>query len=178
MHEFTALYLSCRNDLIAYLSQMLHCKDTAEDIAQESFIILSHSASQAVIDHPRGFLFRTAGNLAVDYIRHNKVVTRYNENESLITEEPPHQASPEQELLQAEWLALLKKTISDLPPQTRNVFILHKIRGLSYREVAAMLDISESAVEKHISKGLKRCRTQLGKHFQSPYAKDWGNKAP
>lgn len=174
MHDITELYTACRNDLVVYLTRLLHCQDTAEDIAQESFIILAHNTKHTAIDHPRGFLFRTAGNLAVDYLRHNKVVAHHVENQSAWAEERQH-ISPEQEVSQAEWLGSLKKAMFELPPRTRDAMILHKIRGLSYREVAEILGISESAVEKHISKGLQHCRSQLGKHFLGPYEKAWGH---
>jgi DNA-directed RNA polymerase specialized sigma24 family protein len=51
---------------------------------------------------------------------------------------------------------------------------LHKLHDYSYREIATLLNITESGVEKHISKGLKHCRTQLGHYFQSSELKDWG----
>jgi RNA polymerase sigma-70 factor (ECF subfamily) len=64
---------------------------------------------------------------------------------------------------------MLHQTIDELPQSCRDAFILHKLRGLSYREIAQLLDISESAVEKHIIKGLKHCRNRLGKHYRRPY---------
>jgi RNA polymerase sigma factor (sigma-70 family) len=172
-NDITALYTTCRNDLVAYLAHMLSCEDTAEDIAQESFMVLAHNTSQTAIEHPRCFLFRIANNLAIDYLRHNKVVARHVENAILLAEEP-QTLSLEQELSQAEWQALLKKTVLELPPRTRDAMILHKLRGLSYREVGEALGISESTVEKHISKGLLHCRVQLGNYFQIPYKKAWG----
>uniref|UniRef100_UPI003571484F sigma factor-like helix-turn-helix DNA-binding protein n=1 Tax=Methylomonas koyamae TaxID=702114 RepID=UPI003571484F len=51
----------------------------------------------------------------------------------------------------------------------RDAFILHKLHGSSYRDIAKLLDISESAVEKHIIKGLAHCRRRLGVHFNRPY---------
>jgi RNA polymerase sigma factor (sigma-70 family) len=172
--DLSALYLSCHKDLTSYLSNLLHCQDTAEDIAHEAFIALGKVTQQSKVVHPRGFLFRTAGNLAVDYLRHNQVINRHVDKDFAWREEP-QQASPEQEVAYEERLALLKQTIAELPPRTRDVFILHKLHDYSYREIAAMLNITESGVEKHISKGLKYCRIQLGHYFQSSEVKDWGN---
>lgn len=164
--DISALYQLYRKELINHLLRIVKCPETAQDLVQESYIILSRTAADVAIDHPRGFLYRTAGNLALDHLRHNKVVERHVEAERIVDEaELP---SVEHEICKAQWQALLHQTIAELPPRCRDVFILHKIRGLSYREVARMLDISESAVEKHIIKGLQHCRLRLGKHFNIP----------
>jgi RNA polymerase sigma factor (sigma-70 family) len=162
--DISTLYTDCRKDLISYLTHLLRCQDTAEDIAHESFAILVSTAKMNAIDHPRGFLFKTAGNLAVDYVRHHKVVARHLEKETELLDEP-HSTSPEQEVSEAEWIDLLKKALSELSPRTRDIVILHRLHGYSYLEIARQLNISESAVEKHISKGIQHCRRQLGKHF-------------
>ena len=112
------------------------------------------------------FLHRTATNLAFDHLRHRKIVERHAESESL-DEEPQHPSS-ETEVSQEEWLDLLRQAVSELPPRCRDAFILHKMQGLSYREVAENLGISQSAVEKHIAKGLMHCRSRLGPHFSRP----------
>lgn len=165
--DISALYTDCQKDLLGFLTRKLHCPDTAEDIAHESFAILVRAARESVIDHPRRFLFRTAANLAVDYVRHNKVVERHLEQYNPHAEETLA-ASPEQEVSEAEWSGLLQAALLGLPPRTRGVFILNRLHGLSYLEVGTHLGISESAVEKHISRGIQHCRNQLGKHFLPP----------
>jgi RNA polymerase sigma-70 factor (ECF subfamily) len=164
--DISALYQLYRKELINHLLRIVKCPETAQDLVQESYIILTRTAADVAIDHPRGFLYRTAGNLALDHLRHNKVVERHLETEQIADEaELP---SVESDVSKAQWQALLHQTITELPPRCRDVFILHKIRGLSYREVARMLDITESAVEKHIIKGLQHCRHRLGQHFNIP----------
>jgi RNA polymerase sigma-70 factor (ECF subfamily) len=99
-------------------------------LTQESYIILARSATAAVISQPRGFLYRTASNLALDHLRHNKVVRRHAELVAAIDE--PRQASTEAEIAKKQWQALLRTAIAELPPRCRDAFILHKIQGLSY----------------------------------------------
>lgn len=164
--DISALYQLYRKELINHLQRIVHCPETAQDLVQESYIILTRTAAEVAIDHPRGFLYRTAGNLALDHLRHNKVVERHVEAEQIADEaELP---SVENDISKTQWQALLHQTITELPPRCRDAFILHKIRGLSYREVAKMLDISESAVEKHIIRGLQHCRLRLGKYYNIP----------
>lgn len=165
--DISALYTQHRKELVNHLLRIVKCPDTAQDLVQESYMILARVGDDAVIDHPRGFLYRTAGNLALDHLRHNRIVARHAEAE----QENPNttQPSAEGELSKAQWQILLYRAIDELPPRCRDVFILHKLRGMSYREVAQMLDISESAVEKHIIKGLLHCRKRLGGHFNVPH---------
>jgi RNA polymerase sigma factor (sigma-70 family) len=166
-HDISALYhLHCQ-EILHHLQRIVKCPDTAEDLLQESYLILARTAADTTIDYPRGFLYRTASNLAFDHLRHHKVVQQHFENAQLATQ--PQQESAETQLDQDQWHNLLYETIAELPPRCRDVFILHKLRGLSYREIAKMLDVSESAVEKHIIKGLLHCRQRLGKHFSQPY---------
>lgn len=53
------------------------------------------------------------------------------------------------------------QVVEELPPRCRDVFILYKIHGMSYKEIATELGISQSGVEKHVTKGLSHCRRKL-----------------
>ena len=164
--NITALYQLYRHELVNYLFRMVNCYETAQDLVQESYLVLARTASVEVINQPRGFLYRTASNLALDHLRHNKVVARHVD--FVAANDEPEQASTETELSKAQWRAMLSAAIAELPPRCRDAFILHKIHGLSYREVAQRLAISESAVEKHIAKGLQHCRQRLGGQLLPP----------
>ncbi len=165
--NISELYKLHYQELVSHLLRMVKCTETAQDIVQECYLILANTSAVVSIDHPRGFLYRTASNLAIDHLRHNKVVERFADSEQLIDES--ELASVETEISKTQWRTLLHQTIDELPPRCRDAFILHKIRGFSYREVAQLLDISESAVEKHIIKGLMHCRNRLGKHYGRPH---------
>ena len=165
--DITALYQQYRNELTHYLFRMVNCHDTAQDLVQESYLILARTASVEAISQPRGFLYRTASNLALDHLRHHKVVLRHAE--AVAANDAAEQSSTETELSKSQWRNLLGAAIAELPPRCRDAFILHKIHGLSYREVAQHLGISESAVEKHITKGLQHCRKRLGGHLSPPH---------
>lgn len=168
--DITSLYQLYRHELVNHLFRMVNCYETAQDLAQESYLILARSASVAVIDQPRGFLYRTASNLALDHLRHNKIIARHANLAA--TADEPKQASTEAEIAKKQWRSLLAAAVDELPPRCKDAFILHKIHGLSYREVAHRLGVSESAVEKHIAKGLLHCRNRLGGHFAADNTKD------
>lgn len=153
-------------ELIGFFRRRLGCPDTAADLAQEAQLRLWQNAQHRTIDNPRAFAFRVASNLAIDHVRHRQIIERHQEL-ALVDEDSLH-PSAEEEVSSAQWQALLREAIAELPPRCRDAFILHKLHGLGYREVAEHLNISQSAVEKHISKGLSHCRARLGKHFPGP----------
>jgi RNA polymerase sigma-70 factor (ECF subfamily) len=164
--DITAIYMAHHRELVNRLSRMLLCRETARDIAQESFLTLTQTARDEAIGHPRAFLHRIATNLALDHLRHRKIVDRHADMEAYI-EEAEHPSS-ETEVSKAEWQALVRQAVAELPPRCREAFVLHKLQGLSYREVAETLGVSQSAVEKHIAKGLLHCHHRLGPHFVPP----------
>lgn len=163
--DVATLYIDCRKELLSYLTHLLRCSELAEDIAQESFAILVRSAREIAIEHPRGFLFRTAGNLAVDHIRHNKVISKHAEQEALIGDDIQPYVYQQDDTAKIEWSDLLHKTLQQLPARTRDILILHRLYRFSYKEIANNLNISESAVEKHISRGVQLCRKELNDFF-------------
>jgi RNA polymerase sigma-70 factor (ECF subfamily) len=165
--DINTLYQQHCKELLHHLLRFVKCPEIAQDLVQESYLILVRTSADTYIDHPRGFLYRTASNLALDHLRHNKIVERHQETAKFA--EPSLQVGAESALADQQWKMMLHQTIGELPPRCRDVFILHKLRGLSYREIAKLLDISESAVEKHIIKGLQHCRNRLGKHYSRPF---------
>lgn len=64
--------------------------------------------------------------------------------------------SPEQTVIARQTLGTVQAAIRDLPERCRNVFVLRRLKGLSQREIAARLGISENIVEKEVAKGLQR----------------------
>ena len=60
-----------------------------------------------------------------------------------------------------ERLERVKAAIVEMPPQCQRVFIMHKVYGFKYKEIAQQLGISVSTVEKHIMTGLKKCRQSV-----------------
>jgi RNA polymerase sigma-70 factor (ECF subfamily) len=67
----------------------------------------------------------------------------------------------ETQLISRERLALYCGIVSELPSQCRRAFILKKVYGLSQREIAKFLGISENTVEKHIAKGILVCARKM-----------------
>jgi len=157
-----AIYLNHQSELQFHLARIVSCPDIAADIAQESFIIFFREAQKQTIDHPRGFLFRVAKNLAYDHIKHRKVTENYEQ-----TKEQAQQSEfPSAEKLVSvdERLTAVARILDELPLRTREIFIMNRVYGMTYAETAKQLNISDSSVEKHMAKALLHCRKQFKTH--------------
>jgi RNA polymerase sigma-70 factor (ECF subfamily) len=157
------IFLTHQSELQLHLARIVDCPEIAADLVQESFIIFLRERQKEIIDHPRGFLFKIARNLAYDHIKHRKVTQNYEQ-----TEDPtllPHSESPSTEKLASidERLAAIAQILDELPPRTREIFVLNRVYGMTYVETAKELGISDSAVEKHMAKALLHCHRQFKK---------------
>lgn len=159
--NIAAVYQQHQNELVYYTTRITACRESAEDIIQESFIILSREVKQQHIENPRAFLFRVAKNLAFDHLKHKKVTENYAQSQSPFLAASIETPSIEQVMENNQRIDALKQVINELSPLCRNTFILNKMHGMSYGEVAHYVGISESGVEKHIMKGLRHCRHRL-----------------
>jgi RNA polymerase sigma factor (sigma-70 family) len=159
--NITTVYQQHQKELICYTARITECRDTAEDIIQESFIILSREVQQQHIENPRAFLFRVAKNLAFDHLKHKKVTDNYVQAQYPLLESTIEAPSIEQLMADNQDIDMMRQVIDELPPRCRDTFILNKMHEMSYGEVAQYTGISESGVEKHIMKGLRHCRSRL-----------------
>ena len=125
-----------------------------DDIIQETYTRLLQTKSVEHIRNPKTYAFQTAGSVLVDRMRLVKVVpiTAVANIEQLqIMSDIP---SPERQVIDREELFRLAEAIGQLPEKARLVFTMRRIDGLSQREVAEKIGISENTVEKHMSRAL------------------------
>ena len=154
-------YLAKREDLRRFLAARFGNEDHAEDIVQDMFFRLQRMTFAEAIQNPTAFLYKVAFNLARDRRReHQRRFARDRQwvdaNVKKLGPEVVSDLPPAEESYDAKRrLARIIAALGDLPPRCREVFVLHKLDGLTHREVAARLGISRGMVEKHMSRALK-----------------------
>lgn len=148
-----------RHELVVWVARFVGCRETAKDLVQESYLILARQAAAGTIAQPRGFLYRTAKNLALDYLRHKKVTDRYAMEAEVRHKDTVYSA--ERAVTADKQVERFAATLANLPSLTREVFCLIKLDGLSYREAASRLNLSERQVERHLLKAMLDCRKNL-----------------
>jgi len=126
-----------------------------DDIVQETYAILAERDQVEDIQAPRAYLFRVAYSVILTHVRRARILQIDTGSAMEQLEIAIDQPSPEQVAIDRNELAHLAAIISSMPPKTQQAFVLRRVHGLSQREVAERMGISENTVEKHISKGFR-----------------------
>lgn len=129
--------------------------DDVEDIIQESYCRIAGLTDVSHIRNGRAYLFTTARMLVLERIRRARVVSIDTAFELEKFDPVDERPSPEQVTSAHQELRRVKRLIDSLPERCRDVFRMRKIEGLSQREVAAKLNVSEHTVENDVVKGLR-----------------------
>lgn len=140
----------------------------AEEVVQETWI-RANGLTTELPDNPRAYLYRMAGNLAIDQIRRDRArnLGPDDENDANQSSGPALEAipcpapSPLDNAISEQELAVLSLAVEELPDKCREVFLLYRGEGLKMREIAEQLGITLKTVEKHIARAMLHCRKRL-----------------
>lgn len=132
-------------------------KNDVEDVVQEAFLRAYSAESGKPIEQPKSYLFRIAKHVALDQLRQrSRKPTDYLDD----FESPDVLVSEwtlEDEIMAQQKLGFHCAAVASLPPKCRKVYLLRKVYGMSYKDIATTLQISDKTVEAHIIKGYARC---------------------
>jgi len=134
------------------IARFTRSRDDAEEFLQSAFIRLIEYRSRHAVENEAAFLVRTAMNIAIDESRRRKVRDEPDAPMELLIEIPDDQPLQDEVILAQERLRIVSDALARLSPRTRDVYLMHRVDGMKYREIAAELGITVSAVEKHIAK--------------------------
>lgn len=151
---FNTVYQQWVQPLYRYAYYQTKDKQSAEDIVQEAFTKYWYKMSTIVKGKEKSYLYTSIRNIWLNKVEHQKVVMRF-EN---ATQRSSQVHSPEYLLEMKEFKAKLNNAISNLPERQREVFLMNRLDGLKYREIAECLEISQKAVEKRMSQALLELR--------------------
>lgn len=126
-----------------------------DDVVQETWAVMASLDDVTHVLEPRTYLFSVARSVILQQLRRARIVTIESMAEIERVSIDTNQATPEQNAASYQALQHTGKMIAALPARCRQAFMLRKIEGLSQREIAARMKISESTVEKHLSKALR-----------------------
>lgn len=140
------------------LFKILRDATLAEDIVQEVFLkVWEMRDTLKMEDAIQSYLYRSCYNAALNFLKQQK---RHTDLDTLETPLPGTETA-EKQLHFQETEARIQQAIEALPPKTKIVFTLSRFEELSYKEIAARLDISVKSVEKHMGIALQRLRENL-----------------
>lgn len=145
--------------LVLYLHSILGSVEAAEDAAQESYVRLWEHRDRWTSGPARPVVFRIGRNVALDFRRKAEVSRRWIRNhrrDPVLS--PP---TPEEGFNASELHRQFREALESLPPRRREVFELIRLRGLSHKDVAQVLDISYQTVANHLRLAMQDLRRLL-----------------
>lgn len=159
MEELSSLYGAHRESIFRFLRRRLGDAGRAEELTQDVFIRMAGLMEQTFVNNPKAMLFTIASNLLTDAVRRDRLRRTFSEEERCDPDGSPWLQQPVETTLddqrRLEWLF---EAMAALPPRCREAFILRKVEGLSYGEIAVAMQVSVKTVEKHLVRALLECR--------------------
>ena len=160
-----SLLVEHRSDLLRFLAARSGSADGAEDLWQELWIKIK-SVPSGPIANGRSYLFRMANNLVLDRARaRTRQVARdgkwLSRDGTTSTEHIDPAPIADAELLKNEETALVHEAIEALPARAKRALMLYRFEGQGQAEIAAMMGISRSGVEKHLAVAMRHLRKRL-----------------
>lgn len=143
----------------------------AEDLTQEVFLRMVGRDGAEAPENPDVYVFQVAANLLRDRARRS-LTHRADGHTSLdditaagLADHPGlvEDRGPERVLLAQESLAEALRALDELSERTRHIYILHRLEKMRHKEIAALLGLSVSAVEKHIIRAVAHLAERCGR---------------
>ena len=139
--------------------RILHDEEASKDVVSDAFELVWRKLQGNDVDKIDSYLLTTVKNACLDYIRKQEIRSRYvqacMQNQEMAT------YSPEAIDIHETKIQAIMETIDELTPRTRQIVILCYAKRKKYKEVAEELQISTSAVKKHIMKALSYMRQKF-----------------
>lgn len=156
-HVFSSIFNKYSKDLHNFLYYKFGDLLNPKDKVQEAFIKLWENCSKISPDKAKSFLFTTGNNLMLNEVAHQKVVLKHQQTKpKSYTNE-----NPEFLMQENQYMEKLQKALSNLSEAQRVAFLMNRIEGKRFKEIAEILDISTKAVEKRIYGALEKLRQEI-----------------
>ncbi len=144
------------------LSFRLRNSDDADDAAQEVFLKLWRQEREGNLRHgATAYLNSATASMATDFERHRTYHVTDRIADVDVDEVPATAAGIEERQHWRDAMALFVESVGRLPEVTRNVFLLHHVKGMTYPQVAQHLGLSTRTVERHIVQALTTLERKL-----------------
>ncbi|MDT8346609.1 MAG: sigma-70 family RNA polymerase sigma factor [Flavobacteriaceae bacterium] len=130
----------------------------AEEVVQDAFIKLWENCSSVPIEKAKAFVYKVANNFSLNKIKHQKVVLKYQKEHIKSSKSSDN---PQFILEEKEFKHRLELAINNLKEKERSTFLLHRIDGKTYQQIADLEGVSLKAIEKRMSNALSALRKHI-----------------
>ncbi|RIV78772.1 sigma-70 family RNA polymerase sigma factor [Pelagerythrobacter aerophilus] len=153
---FEVFYRAEHGRLLRYFRKQVG-RDEAPDLVQETFTRLLRSGVFDRVENPTAYLMRSARNLLIERARRKMreqcIALPYDDER-----DAPVHAEQAWRIEEADVRRIYRRTLRAMPRRTRRIFLMHRLKGMTYREIAEQIGISDKGVQHHMMRALARCR--------------------
>ncbi len=140
--------------LMHFLQKNWRNKSDIEDFRQEVYENILEAAETKIPEHAKPFLFVTARNLLINSLQRENVVPIEAVADLDALEVAADEPGPDRSAFARDLLRRLQSALDSLPPRCREAVTMKRIEGLSSREIALRMGISEQSVANHVAHGV------------------------
>ena len=163
MSDILKAFLENEPAIRRYLARFSDQAHDIDEIVQETFLRGFSAEMRRDIQEPKAYLFQIARNVALERKRKNQrapiqAIEDLGGSDLIIDEK---QLAADEWLDGRRKLTMFAMAVAKLPPQCRKAFLLRRVEGLRYKQIANRMNISVSAVEKHVATGILKCSDSL-----------------
>ncbi len=170
MSRILEAFLKNKSGIKRSLAKFSLAPHEVDEVVQETFIKGFAAEMKSEIREPKRFLYRIARNIAISILRQNKTsptsaLEDFGGADTVLDESRP---SAEDWLDSRQKIMVLTEAVAQLPPRCRKAFLLRRVEGLAFKQIAVRMGISVSAVEKYVKTALLKCDTYLRERGYEP----------
>ena len=161
-YSFEALFKENYSKAYYLALRILHDDEASKDVVSDAFELVWRRLKKEKVDNLSSYLMTAVKNACMDYIRKQNIRSKYVLT-SLQTAKTIS-VNPEYWDVREEKIQAIMDSLEELTPRTQQIVRLCYVERKKYREVAQELNISESAVKKHIMQALSYMRQKFRDH--------------
>ncbi len=152
-----------RKPLLRFFARRALSPEAAEDCVQDVFVRLARVA-ESEVENSEAYLFKVARHVLIDRARRASVRREGQHDPIADFQLISPEGSPSRILEGREALEQAAKALGELPERTRNIFLLNRLDGLTYTQLAARYAVNVKVIEREMGKALSHLRQRLPDH--------------
>lgn len=161
---FEKLFLRFYEPLCNFAWRYVRSAHISEELVQDAFLVVWESRDS--LDRKKNiktYLYQIVRNKALNHRKHQEIEEQYNKDIEWLHSSNISQIHNFDE--ESEFIKAAQQAIEDLPDGALQIYKLNRKDGLTYKEIAEVLDISPRTVESQMSRALKKLKNSLSKYL-------------
>lgn len=157
---FEVLFKKYYLPLTRFAWRYVHSKAIAEELVQELFTIMWEKRKDwDFVGSIRSYLYKSVRNLSLNHLKHQDIKKRYDQQWQ--DQKGPSEIKFRDEVRERQIRNAIITAVEELPRRSKMTYKLHRYDGLTYEEIADVMDVSIKTVESQMTRTLKILREKL-----------------